>query len=215
MLARATLTVPDDGLHAARRSRRPAHRAPGPHARRDADRRALASGRDVVSARALPSRDELFEILDEVKDPEVPVLSVVELGIVRDATAIGRAASRSRSRRRTPDVRRCTRSSTRSAPRSRRAGSGPSRFGRPTRRRGRPTGSRADGAREARGVRHRAAGPGVEERTSSSRCARASSPLPVLRVDEHRTQSEFGSTACKAIWVCRDCRQPFEEFKAI
>jgi len=30
---------------------------------------------------------------------------------------------------------------------------------------------------------------------------------------EHR--SEFGSTACKAIHYCADCRQPFEEFKAI
>jgi ring-1,2-phenylacetyl-CoA epoxidase subunit PaaD len=28
-------------------------------------------------------------------------------------------------------------------------------------------------------------------------------------------QSEFGSTACKAIWTCADCRQPFEEFKSI
>ena len=34
-----------------------------------------------------PSRDELLDILDQVKDPEVPVLSVVELGIVRDAVA--------------------------------------------------------------------------------------------------------------------------------
>jgi ring-1,2-phenylacetyl-CoA epoxidase subunit PaaD len=28
-------------------------------------------------------------------------------------------------------------------------------------------------------------------------------------------KSEFGSTACKAIHYCRDCHQPFEEFKAI
>lgn len=28
-------------------------------------------------------------------------------------------------------------------------------------------------------------------------------------------KSEFGSTACKAIHYCADCRQPFEEFKAI
>jgi ring-1,2-phenylacetyl-CoA epoxidase subunit PaaD len=28
-------------------------------------------------------------------------------------------------------------------------------------------------------------------------------------------RSEFGSTACKSIHVCADCRQPFEEFKAI
>jgi len=40
-----------------------------------------------VVTRAIPSRDELFAILDEVKDPEVPAVSVVELGIVRDAAA--------------------------------------------------------------------------------------------------------------------------------
>jgi ring-1,2-phenylacetyl-CoA epoxidase subunit PaaD len=28
-------------------------------------------------------------------------------------------------------------------------------------------------------------------------------------------KSEFGSTACKAIHYCHECRQPFEEFKAI
>ena len=35
---------------------------------------------------ASATRDEVFEILDTVKDPEVPVLSVVELGIVRDVS---------------------------------------------------------------------------------------------------------------------------------
>ena len=37
--------------------------------------------------RAAASRDELFAILETVMDPEVPVLSVVELGIVRDAVS--------------------------------------------------------------------------------------------------------------------------------
>ena len=27
--------------------------------------------------------------------------------------------------------------------------------------------------------------------------------------------SEFGSTACKALWRCRACREPFEHFKCI
>jgi ring-1,2-phenylacetyl-CoA epoxidase subunit PaaD len=27
------------------------------------------------------------------------------------------------------------------------------------------------------------------------------------------TESEFGSTACKSLHVCRSCRQPFEHFK--
>ena len=37
-------------------------------------------------ARALPSRDDVLAILDGVMDPEVPVLSVRELGIVRDVS---------------------------------------------------------------------------------------------------------------------------------
>ena len=51
VLQRATLTAPTVDVHAARRPRRKAHRAPRPHAVRDADRRAFASGRVVVKAR--------------------------------------------------------------------------------------------------------------------------------------------------------------------
>jgi ring-1,2-phenylacetyl-CoA epoxidase subunit PaaD len=28
-------------------------------------------------------------------------------------------------------------------------------------------------------------------------------------------RSAFGPTACKALWYCNECRQPFEHFKAI
>jgi ring-1,2-phenylacetyl-CoA epoxidase subunit PaaD len=38
------------------------------------------------------SNTELLEVLDEVKDPEVPVLSIVELGIVRDVERVGTGA---------------------------------------------------------------------------------------------------------------------------
>ena len=30
-----------------------------------------------------------------------------------------------------------------------------------------------------------------------------------------RESSRFGSTACKSLWVCRGCREPFGHFKAI
>jgi ring-1,2-phenylacetyl-CoA epoxidase subunit PaaD len=30
-----------------------------------------------------------------------------------------------------------------------------------------------------------------------------------------RESSRFGSTACKSLWVCRTCRQPFDHFKAL
>jgi ring-1,2-phenylacetyl-CoA epoxidase subunit PaaD len=32
---------------------------------------------------------------------------------------------------------------------------------------------------------------------------------------ETRESSRFGSTACKSLWVCRTCREPFDHFKAL
>ena len=36
-----------------------------------------------------PIRDKIFEILEQVSDPEVPVLSILDLGIVRDVIVHG------------------------------------------------------------------------------------------------------------------------------
>ena len=30
-----------------------------------------------------------------------------------------------------------------------------------------------------------------------------------------RESSRFGSTACKSLWLCRSCREPFDHFKAL
>lgn len=38
---------------------------------------------------------------------------------------------------------------------------------------------------------------------------------PSCRADTHRTLSEFGSTACKALLVCTVCGEPFERFKEL
>jgi ring-1,2-phenylacetyl-CoA epoxidase subunit PaaD len=40
------------------------------------------------------------------------------------------------------------------------------------------------------------------------RCPQCGSPRT-------RELSRFGSTACKALWVCDDCREPFDSFKSI
>ena len=42
----------------------------------------------------------------------------------------------------------------------------------------------------------------------SVRCPRCGSP-------DTREVSHFGSTPCKALWTCRSCAEPFESFKAI
>ena len=46
----------------------------------------------------------------------------------------------------------------------------------------------------------------LHRRTVTVACPRCGSRDTVL-------QSEFGATACKAMWVCRACKEPFEEFK--
>ncbi|HZJ07887.1 MAG TPA: 1,2-phenylacetyl-CoA epoxidase subunit PaaD [Nocardioidaceae bacterium] len=49
---------------------------------------------------------------------------------------------------------------------------------------------------------------GVVRLTLSVRCTQCGSP-------DTRELSRFGSTACKGLWVCNDCREPFDYFKAI
>ena len=40
-------------------------------------------------------------------------------------------------------------------------------------------------------------------------------PCPRCGSAETRELSRFGSTACKSLWVCRACREPFDHFKAL
>lgn len=40
-------------------------------------------------------------------------------------------------------------------------------------------------------------------------------PCPYCQSTNTRQSSEFGPTACKALWVCQDCKQPFEYFKCL
>lgn len=46
---------------------------------------------------------------------------------------------------------------------------------------------------------------------------RAAEPLPCPRCGSSDTErlSQFGSTACKALYRCRACREPFEYFKPL
>lgn len=50
-------------------------------------------------------------------------------------------------------------------------------------------------------------GDGVVSLALSLRCPQCGSP-------DTRELSRFGSTACKSLWVCNSCREPFDHFKA-
>ena len=53
-----------------------------------------------------------------------------------------------------------------------------------------------------------AGGGGPVTLTLSLRCPQCGSP-------DTRELSRFGSTACKSLWVCNACREPFDHFKAL
>lgn len=164
--------------------------------------------------RAIPSRDELLEILDGVKDPEVPVLSVVELGIVRDAVAteagvvvtITPTYSGCPAMHEIEQEIRAVLAAHDLAPVDVRTTYTPAWT----------TdwiGEEARAKLEAYGI----APPSRTESTDLIQLHRRTATVrcPYCKSLSTERKSEFGSTACKSIWVCRDCRQPFEEFKPI
>jgi len=160
------------------------------------------------------TREAVFEVLGSVMDPEVPVISVVELGVVRDAVVDGDRVTVVMTptysgcpamREMEADViRALTDAGTREvvvevrhAPAWTTDWMGPD-------------------AREklrAYGI----APPGKAEQGGLITLTRRRVPVacPFCGSGDTELRSEFGSTACKAIHVCRSCRQPFDEFKAI
>jgi ring-1,2-phenylacetyl-CoA epoxidase subunit PaaD len=65
-----------------------------------------------------------------------------------------------------------------------------------------PTPHRAEGRGDGAGS------GGPVPLTLSLRCPQCGSP-------DTRELSRFGSTACKSLWVCNACREPFDHFKAL
>jgi ring-1,2-phenylacetyl-CoA epoxidase subunit PaaD len=168
----------------------------------------------VSSVPGPKNRDEVFEILAGVPDPEVPVISVVELGIVRDASV---AADGAVSVTITPTYSGCpamfeiekdvvSALEERGAPRVEvRTVLSPAWttdwIGPEAREKLRKYGIAPPGRAESGGL------------VTLTR-ARASVVCPWCNSKDTELKSEFGSTACKAIHVCRSCKQPFDEFKA-
>ncbi len=166
------------------------------------------------------TRDNVWAALETVPDPEVPVISVVELGIVRDVEIAGDAltvvitptysgcpamreierdvlaALHARgwtdARIRTVFAPAWTTEWMSDAAREKLRAYGIA-----------PPG--AGGARATEGLvtlRRRGAEP-------------AAVPCPFCGSPDTALRSAFGSTACKALHYCNACRQPFEEFKPI
>ena len=160
------------------------------------------------------SPDEVYGVLNSVMDPEVPVISVVELGIVRDVAILNDAVTIMI----TPTYSGCPAMREIEADiRTALVAHGvrdvsvklvlspawtTDWIGPEAREKLRAYGIAPPGRAEPQGL------------ITLTR-ARAAVPCPFCRSNDTRLQSEFGSTACKAIHVCNSCRQPFDEFKAL
>jgi ring-1,2-phenylacetyl-CoA epoxidase subunit PaaD len=58
------------------------------------------------------------------------------------------------------------------------------------------------------------AGAQVVDATSLRRSADPAVPCPRCGSLRTRLVSQFGSTSCKALYQCQDCREPFDYFKS-
>lgn len=171
----------------------------------------------AVSATAADRRAAALEILERVMDPEVPVLSVVELGIVRDVTVDGERVEVTV----TPTYSGCPAMKVIEDEiiAALAAGGFP---GARVRTVHQPAWTSDWIGEEARrklrdyGIAPPppAAGAAGGELVPLVRRAPAVA-CPYCGSRRTAMRSEFGSTACKATMFCDDCRQPFELFKAI
>ncbi len=160
-------------------------------------------------------RDRAWAVLAEVLDPEVPALSIVDLGIVRD---VSEASDGALVIFLTPTYSGCP--ATEAIEAAARAaidaaGLGPSRV---TLQRA-PAWS-SDWISEAGKTKLAAYGIAPPAHLASSfqplRFVSSSGPA-CPRCASRRTErlSAFGSTACKSLHRCLACREPFEYFKPI
>jgi ring-1,2-phenylacetyl-CoA epoxidase subunit PaaD len=153
-------------------------------------------------------------ILDTVKDPEVPVVSVIELGIVRDVAVVGAHVTITV----TPTYSGCP--AMREIEQDIRTALMAEGIGDVTLETVHAPAWTTDwigaGAREKL-RRYGIAPPGAVEQGGLVALTRrrASVVCPHCGSSNTELRSEFGSTACKAIHVCSACREPFDEFKAL
>lgn len=157
--------------------------------------------------------EQAWDVLGRVADPEIPVISVTELGIVREV----RAQPDSVEVVVTPTYSGCP--ATEAIERSivealREAGAADVRV----QTRLAPAWTTDWISPEAKDKlrRYGIAPPGAATASAVQPIGfvpRADCPLCGSRNTERL--SAFGATACKALYRCRDCREPFEHFKPI
>jgi ring-1,2-phenylacetyl-CoA epoxidase subunit PaaD len=163
------------------------------------------------------TRDDIFAVLDGVKDPEVPALSVIELGVVRD---VEMDDPHSVTVVVTPTYSGCPamqviEEDILTALREHGVTNAQVRT---TYAPAWTTDWMTDDAKaklEAYGIAPPGRAPSADDELVPIRRYPDVVRCPYCKSANTELRSEFGSTACKSIRFCNSCQQPFEQFKAI
>jgi len=170
----------------------------------------------VIRTLGADTRDEVLGALDTVMDPEVPVLSVRELGIVRDVLVDDRGGVTVVV---TPTYSGCP--AIQVIERDILSALEKAGFGNAKVRTTYSPPWTTDWIPEEARAKLKAYGIAPPGRSDNDTelvqlmRARQAPPCPYCDSRDTEIRSEFGSTACKSVCWCRSCKQPFEEFKAI
>ena len=162
----------------------------------------------MVSKTNSPETDRLFELLSSVVDPEIPVLTLQDLGVLRDISITDGEVKVSI----TPTYSGCPAMETMRADiESTLAAAGYEQV--VVQQNLSPAWS-TDWMTENGREKLRAYGiaPPI-----STTCSQPGGQIqcPQCNSAEVKLISEFGSTACKSLYQCQDCREPFDYFKCI
>jgi ring-1,2-phenylacetyl-CoA epoxidase subunit PaaD len=158
-------------------------------------------------------RSQILDLLQRVKDPEIPAISVVELGVVRDVEV---EADGSAVVTITPTYTGCPAMDVMADDiRRELLGAGvPAVAVKQTLSPAWTTDwITAEGRRKLKEY-----GIAPPEKTADIRALKGGSPVvacPQCGSTDTVMLSAFGSTACKALWKCNDCLEPFDQFKCL
>lgn len=167
---------------------------------------------EMNASPAIKDKSRIWEILATVNDPEVPVLSIIDLGIVRDIKMEDDHVEIII----TPTYSGCPAMDVISMNiKSALADEG---FFKTTIRTVLSPAWTTDWMSEAGKQKLKEYGiapPNAKQQVCNSRFFAANEAVQCPRCNSYHTSriSEFGSTACKALYQCNDCKEPFDYFK--
>ena len=158
----------------------------------------------------MPTQTRLLSLLQHVKDPEIPAISVVELGVVRsvDVYADGKAIVTI-----TPTYTGCPAMQLFVA--EIRAAMHEQGFDDLVVETVYSPAWTTDwiSAEAKEKLRQYGIAPPVKSASDDPFAEPPAVPCPRCGSEHTTLRSQFGATGCKALYVCEDCREPFEYFK--